>query len=246
MTNLNLHLDSRDSIDPANPSKAVWNLNHIAKSVHADADIIVQSVSIPNAVYPINANNNQIVFTDSGGTSTITMLPQHYTYSQFQTQLETNLNADATLAQTYTVSYDTQLRKFSISATGNFVIDEGNGLAFLIGYTQHLPTSSTSPHAAEAIARLDGSAYVNVLCPQVIHSYSAKEVSRILAHVPLPQFGVTSTMTYGAQFPVRLSHSALSSLKIQLRDEFNRPWVLPKNSHISISLRITSGSISNV
>lgn len=69
-------------------------------------------------------------FTDSGGASTITVATGTYChvdvsalvsgYSDFATKLQTDLNADATLAGTYTVTFGTATNKYTIACTESF------------------------------------------------------------------------------------------------------------------------------
>jgi len=194
------------------------------------------SITIPNAVYPLT-NRNVITFTDSGGTSSITLPLKLYSYSQLATALQTLLNADATLFNAdYAISFDTQTLKYTITAGTNFTID-GGSLAQYMGFTT-VPTTAATSVTSSYLARLDGSQHVDIVCDGAIRGISMQR-SNVLARVPLSfPFGEFSEYSPPVRNRVQMSVNALSQMSIRLLDDRGVLWELPPNCQVSLTLSI--------
>jgi len=79
----------------------------------------------------VDEANNYIDITDSGGTAAVEFAARSveqntiylgYTAEELASTLQTALNADATLAGTFTVTYNHQTQKFTIASDTNFTI----------------------------------------------------------------------------------------------------------------------------
>lgn len=95
------------------------------------ASITVHGVNLPNTCYNVNQYTNVLVWTesDAGGsntdTYTLTVPPNEYTAAQLATYLSTNMSAYSAgggggtynYTITWAVSYDTQSRKMTFTAT---------------------------------------------------------------------------------------------------------------------------------
>lgn len=94
----------------------------------------------------VDEANNYLDITDSGGTVAIEIDPEDdygrtgYNAEDLATTLQTALNANTTLSNTYTVSYNHGTQKFTISANGSFQIlwqsgsNADKNLADLMGF----------------------------------------------------------------------------------------------------------------
>lgn len=84
----------------------------------------LKSATIPRTFYNINSPVNTLDFTDSTGNITITIPEGNYTITQFNTELQSQLNLTT---DTYTVSYDQITGKINISSSfAGFTLIGGN------------------------------------------------------------------------------------------------------------------------
>jgi len=232
-----LYLNTLNSHHPDNPSQTSWTVSGIdERSLPEGADVSLLSITLPNAIYPLT-NRNVITFTDSGGTSSISLPLQLYSYSQLATELQTLLNADATLFNAdYAITFDTQTLKYTITAGTNFSID-GGSLAQYMGFTS-VPTTSATSATSNYLARLDGSQHVDVIADGAVRGISLQR-SNVLARVPLSfPFGEFSEYSPPVRNRVQMSVNALSQMSIRLVDDTGLLWKLPPNCQMSISLSV--------
>ena len=84
--------------------------------------IEVVSVDMVKSFYNVDDTNNKVYFVDAGVTATIsTLTNQDYTEAQLATEIQTQMNADETSGETYTVSADAQTGKMTVSiGSGTF------------------------------------------------------------------------------------------------------------------------------
>lgn len=86
-------------------------------------------------------------FTDAGGTdAAITISAGNYNAVQLGTELQTQLNASGTLSLTYTVAYDSDTNRYTISAGGAFTITYSDKTIY-----KYFGFSATQASAANAV-----------------------------------------------------------------------------------------------
>lgn len=229
-----IFLNTKDAIDSTKPHDAEWRLR---LNKHTENWLMfIESVSFPNAVYPVNSNYNTVIVTDAGGTDTITLTSQIYTGNQIATELQTQLNASGTLTDTYAVSYDAQTLKLTISAT-SFSIDGGTALDILGFQTTSLGASYTGSNPV----RLDGSQYVDFVCSVGRSSYASNEKTNTFFRIPLTT-KINSMIYYESKTKhgIKVQDSSLSSFNIRLYDDKDNSWELPANCPVNITIRLIS------
>lgn len=236
-------LDTRHSQEPDTPSDTQFELNFAAANDLTNYVLSMESVSFPNAVYPINSNNNKIYWKeDGGGTITSTLTENNYTGSEMATELQTQLNADTGLARTYTVAYDSQSKKLTITVdsgipdTIQFVNGDNNAYDEL-GY--NAPTSAATVLTADYPVRLDGTQYVDVVSTIGNLNYSSNGRTNILARVPvLSSFGSVIFYENDSDDLLDLVQYDMANIEVRLLDDKGNLWNLPANSNVSYVLKL--------
>ncbi len=83
-----------------------------------------------------SGDNDQIVFDDGGGNTTVTLTAGAYTGNQLAEEIQNQLNAHSSSGQTYTVSWDRENQHFLIKN------DEGNANALTLNWTSSSAAST--------------------------------------------------------------------------------------------------------
>jgi hypothetical protein len=220
-----LYLNTKDAINPNEPSIASWSMPEIFK-ISATNRISLIGASFANAVYPVNSNNNSIVFQEDNTAVNIaaTLTPGIYTGSSLATELKAALEANG--ANTYTITYSSATLKLSIATSGtNIKFVSGSALRVIgfeaLGFIS-APTGSFP-------VRLDGSQYIDLISS--IDSANISTSGRnILARIPIG-VSVGSLVVYENPLDVGISFDPknISSIDIRLSDDQGNLWLLPSN-----------------
>lgn len=236
-------LDTRHSTTPDSPSDCQFELNFNTANDLTNYTMSIESVSFPNAVYPINSNSNKIYWKEDGGaTITSTLVTNNYTGTEITAQLQTQLNADTGLARTYTVSYDSQSKKITITCDGGvpdtIEFETGDNDAYdELGF--NVPTSAQTILVADYPVRLDGSQYVDVVSSIGNLNYSSNGRTNILARIPiLSGFGSVVYYENDSDDLLDLVQNDMTNLEIRLLDDKGYLFDLPANSNVSYVLKL--------
>ena len=122
---------------------------------------------IPNSSYVVNAHNYQFICTYNSVNYTISLTKKNYTATQLATELQTQLNN--TVANVFTVTFDSQTNKFSFTSSGlAFVFNFSNYplAGRLIGFPASATTSGTSLTATNC-ARIAITPYYFINIPEL-------------------------------------------------------------------------------
>lgn len=101
----------------------------------------------------VDSLNKELSITDAGGTAVLSLTEGVYTPAQLATHIKTVADANATLTGTYTVGYDADLRKFSISTNSvTGVMNLGTGsmtksCAALLGFNDRQVTITSTVYS---------------------------------------------------------------------------------------------------
>lgn len=115
---------------------------------------------MPNLIYPIRANRNQVVFNEGGADKVATIPTGYYDSTNFPGVLTAALN-DAG-AFTYTVTISSTTNKITISAGSAFVLKFTNTSSYMwkiLGFDYNSVTASATEHTGSMPIRLDGDEY---------------------------------------------------------------------------------------
>ena len=96
------------------PNSFRWSFRRPLKDV---LSIELVNGSVPAALYNINTGWNQFTFGEAGRKYTVTLTPGQYTAAQMCDELQTQLNALSSVLNSYTVSYDGNTMRPTITAT---------------------------------------------------------------------------------------------------------------------------------
>ncbi len=240
-----IFLDTRHSLDPSTPADSQFELNFVQANDVTNYLLTIESVSFPNAVYPINRHSDSIYFKEDGGVTIPCVLTHNnYTGAEFASELQTQLiacSAALGLTRTYTVTYDSQAKKLTIVsdvgpntiqfvAGDNDVYDE---MGFIVPSVDATSQIGTNP------VRLDGTQYVDVVSSIGTLNYSSNGRTNILARVPvLSGFGSVVYYENDNDDLLDLVQYDIANVEISLRDDKNNIWDLPSNSNISYVLKL--------
>lgn len=105
------------------PNKYTFPLGEVLKNV---TSVEIIDAAIPRSDYNISSRNNTIGVQEGVNPAILVTVPEGFYFNEadLATAVETALNASS-LADTYTVTFDTATRKMTISATGPFILRFG-------------------------------------------------------------------------------------------------------------------------
>lgn len=129
-----------------------WALPSESQVLFGDANFYL----VERDLFTIEASSNDTLIVDEGGGSvTVTIDEGAYIAGELAQNIETKLNANTSLSNTYTVRYINDNRKFEIDADGSFIV-KGTGLINrTIGFTTS-DTGSDTKHGSTHYAVTDG------------------------------------------------------------------------------------------
>lgn len=240
MSDFFIYLDSRDAID-TDPSNCDFQLN-LNFNAYQNPFISLEELAFQNLVYPINSNYNTLV-VDENATSTLTvsLTEKNYTGNTFATEIQTQLNTNTLEGIVYTVSYDDETRKLTISADGanTFQILSDSTCLRELGLLEAMPTAQNSYTMLYPV-RLDGSEYVDIETNLPLNNISSNGRTNILARVYLTSpFGSLQTFENNTPDRLRLNTQQFSSINIKLLDDRNNFFTIPKNSNSSYVFKLS-------
>jgi hypothetical protein len=226
-------------VDSSTPHNVSWNLPlHFSES--ASTHIALDNVIFANAAFPINSNNNTILFQENNSTAatyTATITAGVYTGATLATEIKTRMDAATGNAYTYTVSFNAATKKLTISTT-NFRILLSSTAKKVIG----LGVSEQSFAASQALpnpVRLDGSQYVSVVSNFTSKNISSGYSQSILLRVPL-DVSYGELVNYSSQTDDYnlVDVSELSSISFRLYGDDGLPYELPSNCPVNYTLKL--------
>ena len=236
-----LFLSTRDSTSTSTWFPR-WNItNFLLNHQKDDFSLSLDSVSIPNMVYPINQYNATIYFSEDSGATITSVLPyNNYTGTQFAAALATLLNADGTF--TYTITYDNQSKKLTIGVVGGtctFIPGSNQPYQEMGLGSEELNVAFTSLTPLFPI-NLSGTQYVDIISSAMTHSYSSTHTANVLVRIPMnAPFG--NIVFFNNQIPhdvVIHSGHALNSIQLEIRDDKGNAFENPSTAHTSFYFTI--------
>lgn len=214
------------------------------QSRHPIQKIALRGCIIPNLRFPVNSNNNSLVFAENdtpGTTFTATLTPGNYTITQILVEIKTQM--DSVGANTYTCTYTDTTDTINItSAPNNFAWNSTTTAGRLLGLDLSSTTSTfTTSYNNDYPARLDGTSYLDIAVGFPVHTThndSSKNHS-LLARIYMPvSYG--ETLIYEAPHinfhPVHDSHTR--EFTISLYDDEGNLFVLPKTAYTIYDLLV--------
>lgn len=205
-------------------------------------------VIMPNLIYPIRANRNQVVINEGGADKIATIPDGYYDSTNFPAVLKEAL--DSAGALTYTVTISSTTNKITISATGAFVIKFTDTYSYMwkiLGFNYNSTTPSASSQTGTMPIRLDGDEYFvlqleNLSTGNISSSFATRGIMDII-----PMNGAYGDVIYYTPNQVNnLVLGQLNDLKyirvhIVSQDGFDIP--ITDNCEILIKLRIINTMI---
>lgn len=240
MTSL-LFLSTRDGQTNLNYNN-FWTISLPRMNHMRGFRLALQNVEFVNAVYPINSNNQNVYFSESGGaTKTAVLTPNGYTGAQMATELKTQLESANGTAITYTVTYDSQSKKFTITpSAGTIAFIDGVLNAYEeLGFDSSNLAATAASQTSDFPVNLAGSRYVDVITNFAGHNHSVSTTSNVLVRVPLGvAFGEIVFYEPHTDDALFVNATQLNEVHVQLRDEKGYMYELPTNAHLSLTLKV--------
>ena len=134
---------------------------------HDYYSIYLQSASIPNTEPSVMTGiNDTLVFRENGGVVDFTaIIPEgFYSATQYASILQTTMNAVPGIANSYSVSYNSQTLKFTITANlpNTFAIRSNSNMLNEMGFSQAQLNTFTTTKTAAYVCDISGSHYIDV------------------------------------------------------------------------------------
>ena len=247
-----LFLDTKHSISPNSPSDTEFVLNSDLAGTIGHSRLSLQSVGFPNSSFNINQYNNKIYFYQNpelfqSPLREATITPNNYTIALFATEIQTQMNAVMPEPNTYTVSFDEQTLRLTI--TNNFIAqttqitDGPNSAGYSMGFlgAGGESTQASDPLVASHPVRLDGSLYVDVQTNIGTLNYSSNGKTNLLARIPLTApYGTIQYYENQTDDFLQLVADDIYNLEIRLLDDKGRLFELPSNSEVFFVFLISS------
>lgn len=163
-----LYLDSLDGVQTETSFlKTDWPTFYLTRPLNNIAGMKILQAEVPFSYYIINSKNNTFLLSEPAGTATVTLPVGNYNSSTMSSALSTALTTASTglNGRTYTVTYSSQLEKFSItSSSGNFSLtfntSNQDNPRTVLGFDAGISTSSGSVLLAPNTSQLTGPNYV--------------------------------------------------------------------------------------
>lgn len=239
-SNFFIFLDSRNKTYGSNTDFSIF-MNGFNLENGVNVQVTVDEVSFFNLQYPINSNNNTIIFQeakDSGTDYTATLSVGSYTGSEMATEIASKMTAVTGNAYTYAGTYDSNTGKITISVTvpDTFTISSINEIFGINAYTTFASTKTS-----DMSVNLAGVEYVDICLPSLLSGNMTSNYNSngIIKRIPMTvPWG--SLMAYRAQQSddsVVINKEYLDNIVVRVFNPDHTIYELPDNAHISIVLR---------
>ncbi len=220
-----------------------WIINHPRFSLMYGYKLNLESVEVPNGVYPVNEYYNKVSVLEGGGaTLTVTLTSSNYTGSTIVSHLATLLTTESAATgstATYTGSYDSSTKKITISSSSTFAFRAVANDAYELLGIETLTASVGASKTGDYPVNLSGSAFVDLVTNFSSNNWTSGYSSNVLGRIPLTgSFGDVLQVQFPAKDPIQISGSGFSEFKCLMRDDHGNPWKLPGNMHLTMVLRI--------
>jgi len=234
-----IYLNTNDSLNRDTPADCTFNLN-LPFSDTITTHISLDSIIFPNAVLPINANNNTIIFREDSDEKvdyTATITPGVYTGAALATEIKTRMDAATGNAYTYTITFSTLTKKLTFAAT-SFKILQSSTAKKVIGLGVNQSVFAASTTMSNPI-RAAGTDYVHVISNFTGNSLSSGFNKRIFARVPIDKgYGELINYVSYKDDAESMDLSQLSTLHLRLEDDENRLYDLSSNCPVSYVIKL--------
>lgn len=205
-------------------------------------------VIMPNLIYPIRSNRNQVIINEGGADKVATIPDGYYDSTNFPAALKTAL--DSAGALTYTVSISSTTNKITISATGAFTLkftDTSSYMWKILGFDYNSTTSSSASQTGSMPIRLDGDEYFvlqleNLSSENISSSFATRGIMDII-----PMNGGYGDVIYYT--PNQINNLVLGQLndlkfiRVHVVDVDGYDIPISDNCEIMIKLRIINNQI---
>lgn len=237
-----IFLNTDDSLNPNTPYDSSFNLNSKINDL-SSTKMALSTVQFSNTVYPINSFYNTFVCQENNalGTMTLTLAPNNYTGTQIASYLQTVMNAGTTQATVYTVSYNSQSKFLTFSGTNNFKILATSTCLRELGISSRGMSSPQITFICDYPVELSGSRYIDVISNLSSKSVSSNNYTNILVRIPLAvSFGEVVIYQSSAESSFTVFNQDLCAIDLRLIDDRNNQFILPANSPISYTFRMSN------
>lgn len=191
------------------------------------------NVVLPNTKYPIDRNNNVVYINEAGNPLTleITINEGGYTVGEIITELTTKINA--AIAGTVTITFNSSTHYLTFACTTSLqFLNAPNALYRELGFEGSQTESSVSVMSTVPID-LTGTKAVNIFTNMDTNVITSDPtITHLLAHVPISG-GFNSTIYFdNLHTPsVVVPVGRLGDLRVWMRDDLNRRYILPSSSN---------------
>ncbi len=212
-----------------------WRLTLPTQDNTMNYGISLQQVIFENSVYPTNEFNNRFAFFYGGNNYSVTIPEGFYTGITMATILQSLLQA---VEASFTVTYDSYNKKFTITRGGNFQLIDSTAMSDLGFISSQFNINATSWVSFTPI-KISGSNYVDIAMDYSSQNFSTSTSRHIFARIPVgEEFG--SQIVYEPTQPIPITTTqTMEYIRIALLDDRGNAFKLPANQELSVVLLIT-------
>ena len=241
--NTNVFLDTRDAINPLEPSNATFLLDFALADFHK-TELSVENVMFANTVTPVNSLNSLVVIEENNGAETFSFNLDHesYTGTRLASELQSILNTLSVEGITYTCSYNENTKKLSVTADSlNFRFGAGTTAQQVLGLSEtQVEGEYLSSQNSAVPVRLDGVEYVDLISNLSVRNVSSNQKTNILARIPLTVgFGEVEYYQNTNGATTTIFSRDIDNLELRLVGANGGIFPLPEGSHVVYNLRFT-------
>lgn len=221
-------------IDSKNRDKSFYpnsnNFRYNLKGSYTLSKVRLTSAQILTSDYIINSNNNLFHITLSGNSHINTLSLGTWSASTYATQLQTDLNTsgnwDTDPLLTFTVTYNSNNNKLTITSSSSIIINFNlsSKLSTKLGFSDIATTNATT-HTSDKVVQMYNSRYYNIIIPQLQREDSEGLDNKAFARI-YNTVNPNELLNYNEYYYKNIEHKfnkelTPRSLDISIQDENN-------------------------
>lgn len=240
---LYIFINSDDRVS-GTPSNFRVSLRNSAFGYNASVKLGLDEIYFPHLQYPINSNNNQIIFSENGGANwlTATITSGDYNLTTITTAVKTALDAAGAFTYTVSINATTYIMTISTVLPDTSIIDRNLTTAHkVLGISNTGFTSNASIHTGNQAVILDDSDFI-----YLESSFATENVFTSTFSFQIMEL-INLEGPFGSQISYKANESnnfidcgeqRLNNIEFRLLNPDGTQYNLPDNARVAIKLRV--------
>jgi hypothetical protein len=240
---LYIFINSDDRIS-GSPSNFRVSLRNSAFGYNAQVKIGLDEIYFEALQYPINSNNNKIVFSEDGGANylTATITPGDYNLTTIVTAVKAALDAVGSFTYTVSINAATYIMTISTPIPDTSIIDRNLTTAYkCLGISNTGFTADQSVHTGTQPVIIDDSSFVYLESSFATENVFTSTFSYQIMELINLEGPFGSQISYSANEQnnfVDCGEQRLNNIEFRLLNPDGTQYDLPDNARVAIKLRV--------